>query len=742
MKSAAPELLPLLKQYFGFTSFRPLQEEIIRDSLAGKDVFALLPTGGGKSLCFQLPALARDGLTVVVSPLIALMKDQVDALQASGIAATFLNSSLNADESRKRLRGLHNGEFCLLYVAPERLMLSGFLSDLQKWNVQLIAIDEAHCISEWGHDFRPEYRQISELRKHFLNVPFMALTATATGRVREDIVSHLKLNEPKCYVASFNRPNLTYRVLAKNKPYDQLLDFLRARPKESGIVYCMSRKATESVAQRLNEDGVKAKPYHAGLMPKERSEHQELFLRDDVRVICATIAFGMGINKPNVRFVVHYDLPKNIEGYYQETGRAGRDGLPSECVLLFSAGDVVKQTGFIDEKPDPQEQKIAREQLHQMVHYAECAGCRRVELLGYFGEEFDAGVSSEKSAIRNPQSEINCGACDNCLSPRATFDSTLAAQKFLSCVYRIREKNGFGVGLNHVVEVLTGADTEKIRKWNHEKLSTFGIGKEHSRPEWAAIGRELIRLGHVRQTTEKFSVLEITNEGRAALKERKKVTLTKPVTAPEKQTRHVGEIACDETLFERLRELRKKIADERDVPAYIIFSDVSLRQMARNYPESENDFARISGVGEKKLREFGEVFLNEIALHLATNPRQIFAEESFTAPPPVRRASLNDTTRETLRRFRAGQSVEEIAAQRQFAASTIYGHLATAIEAGEKVDVNELLDAGAQEQIAAAFKKFGLGNIGGARESLGNKFDYGLFRIYRAAKNAGLLPAN
>jgi ATP-dependent DNA helicase RecQ len=718
VKSAAPELLPLLKQYFGFTSFRPLQEEIIRDSLAGKDTFALLPTGGGKSLCFQLPALTRDGLTVVVSPLIALMKDQVDALQASGIAATFLNSSLNADESRKRLRGLHNGEFRLLYVAPERLMLSGFLSDLQKWNVQLIAIDEAHCISEWGHDFRPEYRQISELRKHFPNVPFMALTATATGRVREDIVSHLKLHEPKCYVASFNRPNLTYRVLAKNKPYDQLLAFLRARPKESGIVYCISRKTTESVAQRLSEDGVKAKPYHAGLTPKERSEHQELFLRDDVRVVCATIAFGMGINKPNVRFVVHYDLPKNIEGYYQETGRAGRDGLPGECVLLFSPGDAVKQTMFIDEKPNPQEQQIAREQLQQMVHYAECANCRRAELLAYFGEEFSAD---------------GCGACDNCLSPRATFDGTLAAQKFLSCVYRIREKNSFGVGLNHVVEVLTGADTEKIRKWGDEKLSTYGIGKEHNRPEWAAIGRELIRLGFLRQTTGKFSVLELTDEGRAALKERKKVTLTKPVTAPEKQARHVGEIACDEALFERLRELRKKIADERDVPAYIIFSDVSLRQMARNYPESENDFARISGIGEKKLREFGEVFLNEIALHLATNPRQIFAEESFTAPP-IRKTSLNDTTRETLRRFRAGESVEQIAASRSFAASTIYGHLATAIETGEAIDVNELLDAEAQEQIAAAFKKFGFGNIGGARESLGNKLDYGLFRIYRAAK--------
>jgi ATP-dependent DNA helicase RecQ len=713
-------LLPLLKQYFGFTSFRPLQEEIIRDSLAGKDTFALLPTGGGKSLCFQLPALTREGLTVVVSPLIALMKDQVDALQASGIAATFLNSSLAAGESRERLRGLHNGEFRLLYVAPERLMLSGFLSDLQKWNVRLIAIDEAHCISEWGHDFRPEYRQISELRKHFPNIPFMALTATATGRVREDIVNHLKLREPKCYVASFNRPNLTYRVLAKNKPYDQLLNFLRSRPKESGIVYCMSRKSTESVAANLSEDGVRAKPYHAGLTPKERSSHQELFLRDDVRVVCATIAFGMGINKPNVRFVVHYDLPKNIEGYYQETGRAGRDGLPSECVLLFSAGDSVKQTMFIDEKPNPQEQQIAREQLQQMVHYAECANCRRSELLAYFGEEFSAD---------------GCGACDNCLSPRETFDGTLAAQKFLSCVYRIREKNDFGVGLNHVIEVLTGADTEKIRKWNHAQLSTFGIGKEHNRPEWAAIGRELIRLGFLRQTTEKFSVLELTNEGRAALKERKKIALTKPAVAPETKVHHVGEITCDETLFERLRELRKKLADERDVPAYIIFSDVSLRQMARNYPESEGNFARISGVGEKKLREFGEVFMNEIALHLATNPRQIFAEESFTAPP-IRKTSLNDTTRETLRRFRAGESVEQIAAKRQFAVSTIYGHLATAIETGETIDVNQLLTAEAQEKIAAAFKKFGFGNIGGARESLGNRFDYGLFRIYRAAKQS------
>jgi ATP-dependent DNA helicase RecQ len=645
MKSGAAPLLSLLKQYFGFTSFRPLQEEIIRDSLAGKDVFALLPTGGGKSLCFQLPAMVQPGLTVVVSPLIALMKDQVDAMRAGGIPATFLNSSLAQNESRARLRGLHNGEFRLLYVAPERLMLSGFLSDLQRWNVRLLAVDEAHCISEWGHDFRPEYRQLAELRKLFPETPTMALTATATERVRADIVKLLELREPRCYVASFNRPNLNYRVLAKNKPYDQVLEFVRARPKESGIVYCQSRKSAESVARRLNEDGVKAKPYHAGLTPKERSEHQELFLRDDVRVICATIAFGMGINKPNVRFVIHYDLPKNIEGYYQETGRAGRDGLPGECVLFFSAGDVVKQTQFIDEKPDPKEQQIAREQLQKMVHYAECAGCRRRELLAYFGEEFGVPPSgggaqlSPAAALTNAQHAAgedtrapNCGACDNCLSPRATFDGTLAAQKFLSCVYRIRENTRFGVGLNHVVEVLTGADTEKIRKWNHEQLSTYGIGGEHSRPEWAAIGRELIRLGHLRQTSGKFSVLELTNDGLAALKQRRKVTLTKPVTAPEPKAHRAGEIACDEVLFDRLRKLRRQLADERNVPAYIVFSDVTLRLMARDYPASEREFAHITGVGEKKLREFGEVFLGEIAAYLQTNPRQIFADDSFAAP--------------------------------------------------------------------------------------------------------------
>ena len=626
MQGDASECRELLKKFFGFTSFRPLQEDIILDALARKDVFAILPTGGGKSLCFQLPALARPGLTVVVSPLIALMKDQVDALQAAGVAATFLNSSLAAGESRPRLRGLHQGEYRLLYVAPERLMLSGFLEDLKRWNVNLFAIDEAHCISEWGHDFRPEYRQLASLRSHFPDVPMMALTATATERVRADIVGQLHLRSPSCYVASFNRPNLTYRVSAKTGAYEQLLEFIRDRKGECGIIYCQARKTAESLARKLSADGIPAASYHAGMEASDRTQNQEAFLRDEVRVVCATIAFGMGINKPNVRFVIHYDLPKNIEGYYQETGRAGRDGLPAECLLLFSPGDRIKYGRFIDEKPNPKEREIARAQLEQIVHYAEGATCRRAYLLNYFGEKFaeETGTS--------------CGGCDNCLEPRETWDGTLAAQKFLSCVFRIREKSGFGVGIQHVVEVLCGAETERIRKWNHETLSTYGIGSEHSRPEWSAIGRELVRLGFLRQDAGKFNVAELTQEGRAALKERRKIVLTRPVIAPEVlQAREMppkhraGEISCDEALFDKLRRLRKQLADERGVPPYIVFSDVSLRQMARHYPQDEKEFSRISGVGEKKLREFGSPFMTEIGSFLQSNPRQIFANDSFGA---------------------------------------------------------------------------------------------------------------
>src|SRR5438270_6127946 len=599
-----------LKKHFGYDEFRPLQEEIVSDALAGRDVFALMPTGGGKSLCFQLPALLRDGLTIVVSPLISLMKDQVDALQTSGIAATFLNSALDRHEAVERLLGLNHGQYRMLYLAPERLMLDAFLERALNWNITQIAIDEAHCISEWGHDFRPEYRELKKLRRHLPGVPIMALTATATERVRIDIVQQLKLNGARCYVASFNRPNLTYRVVPKSSPYEQLLAFVRGRPDESGTVYCASRKTADSLAKKLNDDGIKAKPYHAGLEAKERTRHQDQFLRDDARVITATIAFGMGINKSNVRFVVHHDLPKNIESYYQETGRAGRDGLPSECVLLFSASDVMKQRRFIEEKSE-REQRIAREQLRDMIHYAETRDCRRTTLLKYYGEEFAAP----------------CNGCYHFLEPRETFDGTVPAQKCLSCIHRVRQKSGFSFGLNHIVDVLSGADTEPIRQRGHNQLSTYGIGQDLKRGAWQAIGRELLRLGFVTAAPGRFATLELTSAGWAALRERRQITLTTPYNVEEKKRskRRVGEIECDEALFEKLRVLRRKLADERDVPAYIIFSDVALREMARAYPMTRAEFGRIPGVGQQKMRDFAETFTAAVRDYLANNSHQLSA---------------------------------------------------------------------------------------------------------------------
>jgi ATP-dependent DNA helicase RecQ len=606
------DLLKTLKTTFGYSEFRPLQQKIIQASLDGRDVFALLPTGGGKSLCFQLPALLRAGLTVVVSPLIALMKDQVDQLQAAGVAATFLNSTLDASEARARLRRLHGGEFRLLYAAPERLMLDDWKNNLRSWNVTALAIDEAHCISEWGHDFRPEYRQLAELRSLLPNIPAMALTATATARVRADIVSHLHLSNPALFVASFDRPNLSYHVVSKDQPLRQILDFIAKRRDDSGIIYCATRSSAERLAASLAARGFAAQPYHAGLEGSTRAKNQELFLRDETRIICATIAFGMGINKPNVRWVIHHDLPKNLEGYYQETGRAGRDGLPADCLLLFSAGDAAKQTHFIEEISEAQEQQAARAQLRQMINYAECSTCRRRELLAYFGEKFAAS---------------SCAACDNCLEPRATYDGTTLAQKFLSCVYRVRQASGFGTGLNHIVEVLTGAETDKVRRWNHHKLTTYGIGAELTRPEWAPIGRELLRLGYLVQSGGEFPTLEISATGLEALRSRRIIMLTKPLAQPKSRrpARRAGEIECDEVLFGRLRDLRKRLADERGVPAYVIFGDATLREMARRYPATQNAMRGVFGVGERKLQEFGAVFAAVVAGHLELYPRVEFA---------------------------------------------------------------------------------------------------------------------
>ncbi len=725
MHPPSHDFLPLLKQHFGFDSFRPLQQDIVRDALEGLDVFAVLPTGGGKSLCFQLPALARPGLTVVVSPLIALMKDQVDSLRASGIAATFLNSSLSSQETRDRLRGLFNHEFSLLYISPERLLIPGFTNDLQAWKIARLAVDEAHCISEWGHDFRPEYRQLAGIRSLLPNTPIIALTATATSRVRQDIVDQLHLNNPRCYVASFDRPNLSYRVTGKSGAARQTLAFIKERPGQCGIVYCQSRKTVEAVAASLVAAGVAARPYHAGLDPAQRASHQDLFLRDDIQVMCATIAFGMGINKSNVRFVIHYDLPKNIEGYYQETGRAGRDGLPSDCMLLFSPGDVVKQSQFIEEKTDPHDQTVAREQLRLMIHFAESNACRRKELLAYFSENYLPS---------------NCGGCDNCLSPRETYDGTFLAQKFLSCVFRVREKSGFAVGLNHLVDILTGQAGEKIQKWGHDQLSTYGIGKDQTRSDWATIGRELIRLGYASQNAAHYNTLELTTQGRSLLRERRPVFLTKPLCTPPQEAQkpaRTGGIPCDEKLFEQLRSLRKQLADQRNVPAYVVFSDAALRDMARIYPTDEREFATVNGVGAAKLRDFSNVFTAEVTRFLRENPRQDFSKHSSEAPnprsqEPTSPGSIHESAEATWQQFRRGASVQTIAEERALSERTVYEHLVRGIQSGESIDLGRFLTSEQQQEVISAFANLGLERLAPVRENLGGRYDFETLKIVRA----------
>jgi ATP-dependent DNA helicase RecQ len=727
---AADRLPALLKQIFGYDSFRPLQQEIMGASLAGRDVVSILPTGAGKSLCYQLPALVRDGLTVVVSPLIALMKDQVDQLQAAGVAATFLNSALDASEIRTRQAELDAGKYQLLYVAPERLLAGDFPKRLTGWNVCAIAVDEAHCISEWGHDFRPEYRQLATLRDRFPGTPFLALTATATPRVREDIVSQLRLVDPEVFISSFNRPNLSYRVIPKEKPVRQVWEFAAARPQDSGIVYCQSRKSTEALAAALRAEGITALAYHAGLDAALRTQNQEAFLRDEARVVCATVAFGMGINKPNVRWVIHADLPKNVEGYYQETGRAGRDGLPADCLLLYSRGDVTKQLKFLDEISDEQARGIARAQLDQMTGYAEDDSCRRAHLLDYFGEEWPHG---------------NCGSCDSCLSPRESYDATVDCRKLLSCVFRIRQLSGFTTGLQHVADVLAGGNTEKIRRWKHETLSTYGIGRETPRAEWVALGRQLLKIGLLCQSQDGFSTISLTSAGLAALKDGRSFTLTRPPVAarsnPASATAvaKAGDIPCDEGLFADLRTLRKELADARNVPSYVVFSDVSLRHMARDYPTNATAMLDVPGVGEKKLTDFGGPFMEAIAAWLLENPRQSFAALR-PATAPVRKmkteGALNGTTLATLELFHAGISLSDIAKERGLSITTIEGHLARAVENGGKFDPRAFYSQAEEDAMREAL----VGHEGPALspiyEKLGGRISYGKLRLFLAFQTA------
>jgi len=582
-----------LKHYFGYDTFRPGQHQVIEASLQNQDVLVVMPTGGGKSLCFQLPALLKPGLTVVVSPLIALMQDQVVALERMGIAATYLNSTLTWRTMVDRQARLVQGQYKLLYVAPERLLSETFSPLLDTLHDQghliAFAIDEAHCVSTWGHDFRPEYRQLEQLRDRYPQIPILALTATATERVRQDIITQLRLQQPLVHVASFNRPNLYYQVVPKErKAYSQLLAQLQDL-NGPAIVYCLTRKRVETLTSKLQADGIAALPYHAGLADAVRAENQTRFIRDDNQVIVATVAFGMGINKPDVRCVIHYDLPPSLENYYQEAGRAGRDGEPSRCTLFLGYGDIRTIEYLIEQKSDLQEQRIASQQLRQVLDYAKGTICRRTIQLRYFGEAFPG----------------NCNNCDNCCHSRDTEDWTIEAQKLLSCVARCHER----FGMAYIIDVLRGSKQKRILQNRHDQVSTYGIGKEHSVDAWRHLGRTLLHQGLMVETTDGYPVLKLNAQSWEILRRQHHVHLVPLTTSASVVKMEPVPSATAEMLFETLRRLRKTIADEQGVPPYIIFPDSSLRLMAQNQPQTPDELLTITGVGNYKLAQYGDRFL-------------------------------------------------------------------------------------------------------------------------------------
>jgi ATP-dependent DNA helicase RecQ len=615
-RMSSPELIAALKSGFGFDSFRPGQEAIVRDALAHRDVLAIMPTGGGKSLCFQLPAILQPGVALVVSPLIALMQDQVRQLQNNGISATLINSSLDYAEVSRRIAGLCRGEYKLLYLAPERLLQPEFFGNvlprvLSSVGISAFVIDEAHCVSEWGHDFRPEYRQLAVLRQRYAQIPTFAFTATATQRVRGDIVQQLALRQPAIHLASFNRPNLYYAVRPKNKQtYGELL--ARARQSNaSGIIYCLSRKRVDEVAARLRADGVSALPYHAGLNAEDRREHQEAFIRDDARIMVATIAFGMGINKPDVRWVIHHDLPRTLESYYQESGRAGRDGDPAECILYFGAGDIRTADLLIQQKVDPvtgdpleDEQRLARQQLRQVLNYAESTQCRRAVQLRYFGETF----------------EPPCGGCDNCREPRAVQDRTLEARQFLSCIARLAQRRE-RYGAAYMIEILRGGQSQRLLDNGHASLSVYGIGKAHSLDDWRGIVRALAHQGLVEETQDGYPVLSLNTQSWEVLRGTRSVHMAATPARASRDKKKAGAASpmstSDDALFDTLRQLRKQLADQAGVPPYVIFHDATLRQMLQILPTTLEQFATVPGVGQAKLARYGEAFIDLIRRHRA-----------------------------------------------------------------------------------------------------------------------------
>jgi len=696
-----------LQHYFGYNEFRHNQQEIIENVLAKKDTVVLMPTGGGKSVCFQIPALLFDGVTIVVSPLIALMKDQVDALKLNGISAAFLNSSQSSYEQSEIINQIKNKQLKLLYVAPERLLgQNNFLTYLKDINVSLFAIDEAHCISQWGHDFRPEYLVLGQLKKQFPQVPIIALTATADALTKKDIIDRLEITDFTVFENSFNRPNIFYYIKPKKNYFSQLIDYLEARKDDSGIIYCLSRSSTEKLAEDLVEEGYSAAAYHAGLERNIREERQDKFLKDEIKIIIATVAFGMGIDKSNVRFVVHADLPKNIEGYYQETGRAGRDGLLSEAVLFYSGGDVIKLRNFAKVEGNAEQSKIMLKKLQQMAQLCESRQCRRQYLLNYFGES----------------APDYCGSCDVCLSDEEKVDATIEAQKFLSAVTRLNER----FGMNYVVDFLRGSST--IRS-EHQQLKTFGIGKDISKDQWKQYARELLQMKAVKQSEGEYPVLQLTEKSRKILKGEEQVKLVKAVTTKAEQPAAMqmqNSIPAYDELFRELKSVTHDLANKERVAAYMIFSEATLLELATYLPLTMTDIAKISGFGDIKLAKYGSLFLDHIITYCIKNnlSTRIDLKETKRSRKAIPKERATDTKKQSLELFLNDKTVSEIAFERKLSQQTIETHLTYYIGTGE-LSVTKLVALEKVQVIVDAIKNAGSTTLSPIKEKLGSNYSFG-----------------